>query len=186
MNPNFYIESAAEKIEPSLKTLQVHYKDIIKKYQPLVDHAHAQLTYIDGILSGLSVSPKSHEISTKATAPTQDRKSITPFHEVVDTTPAIAKISRKANTKSNNSSKSLKFLAEYSGETLTSAVERILGDRQGREVGIEEVVSALYGNIDAEQFKVGKDRVTKNLSKGKVTGLWDRVPNKSGYYIAKS
>jgi len=80
----------------------------------------------------------------------------------------------------------LQFSAEYTGETLTSAVERILGDRQGKEVGIEEVVSALYGNIDTEQFKVGKDRVTKNLSKGKVTGLWDRVPDKSGYYTAKS
>jgi hypothetical protein len=185
MNPNFHIESAAEKIEPSLKALQVHYRDIIKKYQPLVDRAHAQLIYIDGILSGLSASPKSQGISTDKIVPPQAPKSVKTTQEIVDTTPPIAKVPRKTN-KPTNSSKSLSFLAEYTGETLTSAVERILGDRQGREVGIEEVVSALYGNIDAEQFKVGKDRVTKNLSKGKVTGLWDRVPNKSGYYIAKS
>jgi len=144
MNPNFYIESAAEKIEPSLKALQVHYTDIIEKYQPLVDHAHSQLTYIDGILSGLSASPKSQGIPIGKIAQTPDRKSLESSQEVVqqvvDTTPPIAK-SRKVNTKPSNSSKSLQFAAEYTVETPTSAAERILGDRQGKEVGIEEVVA---------------------------------------------
>ncbi len=208
MNPNLYLESAAEKIEPSLKALQVHYRDIIEKYQPVVDHAQAQLTYIDGILSGFSAVP-TNAIATRSFTKSADNftepslvKSVekspedstensivklttkSPKQSSNDTSGAV-KTPRKA-PKPSNTSKSLQFIAKYLGETLTSAVGEILSDRQGQEVGIEEVVSVLYGNIDSEEFKVAKDRVTKNLSKGKVSGLWDRVDGKSGYYITKS
>jgi hypothetical protein len=195
MNPNFQLETAVEKLEPSLKALQKQYKEIIEKYQPVVDHASAQLTYIEGILSGFSViPPKVSESSKKPVkeilpepVPTSEEK-IPSEQQVVklgnsDVAPKV-KAPRKPS-KFLSSSKSLNFLAEYKGETLTSAVQRILEERRGKEVGIEEVVTALYGSIDIERFKVAKDRVTKNLSKGKVTGLWDRVNNKSGFYIAK-
>jgi len=188
MNPNFSLESSAEKIEPSLKALQVHYKAIIEKYQPALDHAHSQLTYIEGILSGLAV------VSTKLTPVTtqkkfQEEKPTVLKSEEKSVSPKLPKASRKSakvsNSSTSNSSKSLKFAPKYADETLTSAVEKILGDRRGKEVGIKEVVSVLYGNLDSEQFKVAKDRVTKNLSKGKVDGLWNRIPDMSGYYTAK-
>lgn len=188
MNPNFSLESSAEKIEPSLKALQVHYKAIIEKYQPALDHAHAQLTYIEGILSGLSiVSSKPTPIKTEKKF--QEEKPPALKSEKNPPSPKSAKAPRKSakvsSSPTSTSSKSPKFAPKYAGETLTSAVGKILSDRRGKEVRIEEVVSVLYGNIDAEQFKVGKDRVTKNLSKGKVDGLWNRVPDKSGYYTAK-
>jgi hypothetical protein len=224
MNPNLYLESAAEKIEPSLKALQVQYRDIIEKYQPVVDHAHAQLTYIDGVLSGFSTIPanaigskslekslekssakssaksadnsiesapvksveKSPEASTENSIMKLTEKSPKPTaKKTLSPAKGAVKTPRKA-PKPSNTSKTLQFIAKYLGETLTSAVGKILSDRQGREVGIEEVVSVLYGDIDSEEFKVAKDRVTKNLSKGKVSGLWDRVDGKSGYYIAKA
>jgi hypothetical protein len=195
MNPNFHLETAVEKLEPSLKALQKQYKEIIEKYQPVVDHAAAQLTYVEGILSGFSSIPtRVSESSKKSTteilpAPASETPVQSPSEEPVvnvgnsEVTPKI-KAPRKPS-KFLSSSKSLNFLSEYKGETLTSAVQRILEERRGEEVGIEEVVTALYGNIDIERFKVAKDRVTKNLSKGKVTGLWDRVDNKSGFYTAK-
>lgn len=204
MNPNLYLESAAEKIEPSLKALQVHYRDIIEKYQPVVEHAQAQLTYIDGILSGFSIP--SNEIATKSPDKSSqksadksvkvpvkvDEKSAELTVESTKKSPKqspktspTVKTPRKA-PKPSNTSKSLQFISKYLGETLTSAVGKILSDRSGQEVGIEEVVSVLYGDIDSEEFKVAKDRVTKNLSKGKVSGLWDRVDGKSGYYTAKA
>lgn len=199
MNPNFQLETAVEKLEPSLKALQKQYKEVIEKYQPLVDHASNQLTYIEGILSGFSSIPTKVLESPKKTvkqilpeptpAPASEAKTkAQPEEKVVnvgssETAPKV-KAPRKPS-KFLSSSKSLNFLSEYKGETLTSAVQRILEERRGKEVGIEEVVAALYGSIDIERFKVAKDRVTKNLSKGKVTGLWDRVNNKSGFYTAK-
>jgi hypothetical protein len=176
MNPNFSLESAAEKIEPRLKALQLHYQDILEKYQPVVDHAQGQLTYIEGILSGFSTVPKSQE-------PKSEAKVLAPKPE----TPTATKVKtpRKA-PKTSNSGKGLTFIPKYIGETLTSAVGKILADRRGKDVGIEEVVAVLYGKIGTEEFKVAKDRVTKNLSKGKVSGLWDRVPEKTGYYTAKA
>jgi hypothetical protein len=181
MNPNFSLESAAEKIEPRLKALQLHYQDILEKYQPVVDHAHSQLTYIEGILSGFSSVPKSQE--PKSQEPKSEAKVLAPKPE----TPTATKVKtpRKA-PKTSNSGKGLTFIPKYIGETLTSAVGKILADRRGKDVGIEEVVAVLYGKIGTEEFKVAKDRVTKNLSKGKVSGLWDRVPEKTGYYTAKA
>jgi hypothetical protein len=175
MNPNFSLESAAEKIEPRLKALQLHYQDIIEKYQPVVDHAQGQLTYIEGILSGFSTVPKSQEPKSEAKVLTSEPVALT-----------ATKVKSPRKAPKTSAGKGLTFISKYVGETLTSAVEKILGDRRGKEVGIEEVVSALYGKIGSEEFKVAKDRVTKNLSKGKVAGLWERVPEKSGYYTAKA
>ncbi|AFY74954.1 hypothetical protein Syn7502_03054 [Synechococcus sp. PCC 7502] len=183
MNPKSSLETVAEKIEPSLKALQLHYKDIVEKYQPIVDHAHLQLKSIDGILSGLASTPVKSLDSPQTI--------IQPISKVTNATPAkpTGKVRKSSNTsKSVNADnpKSLTFVSKYKSDTLTSAVGKILSDRQGKAVGIEEVVAVLYGKIDAEQFKVAKDRVTKNLSKGKVAGLWERVPSRSGYYTAKS
>jgi len=192
MNPNFSLESAAEKIEPRLKVLQAHYKEIIEKYKPVLDHAIDQLTYIEGLLSGFSTVP------TSQVPKSQEFQSIVVKSEVKVESPKVI-VTREAVTKNvapktkarkapklSSSSKSLTLLSKFTGETLTSAVAKVLEDRRGKEVGIEEVVTALYGKIGSEEFKVAKDRVTKNLSKGKVSGLWERVPEKIGYYTAKA
>jgi hypothetical protein len=79
----------------------------------------------------------------------------------------------------------LQFTSVYQGKTLTDAVEQILRERVGKAVSIEDVVQVLYGDLSSDLFKIAKDRVTKNLSKGKMNGLWDRVPDRLGFYILK-
>jgi len=70
----------------------------------------------------------------------------------------------------------------YQGNTLTDAIEKVLQERKGEFVNADSVVKALYGDLSAENFRQAKDRVTKNLSKGKLDGKWERVPNQLGYY----
>ncbi len=194
MKPNIYLESAAEKIEPSLKALQTHYQEIIEKYQPVVDHAQAQLTYINGVLSGFAAIPNNSAIPTNSAIPvnsaiatnsailTNSATNSIPVKSL-EKTPRIVRAARKAP---KTSSKSPQFAPNYVGDTLSGAIEKILNDRRGQEVGIEEVVRALYENLDSEKYKIAKDRVTKNLSKGKGTGLWERISDKSGFYTAKA
>jgi len=70
----------------------------------------------------------------------------------------------------------------YHGNTLTDAIEKVLQERKGEFVNADSVVKALYGDLSMENFRQAKDRVTKNLSKGKLDGKWERVPNQLGYY----
>ncbi len=70
----------------------------------------------------------------------------------------------------------------YQGNTLTDAIEKVLQERKGEFVNADSVVKALYGDLSLENFRQAKDRVTKNLSKGKLDGKWERVPNQLGYY----
>jgi hypothetical protein len=185
MTSNFSLESAAEKLQPTLRAFQIHWKEILSEHEPIVEHARAQLTYIDGLLDGLSGPAHANvgDVPVSAKLPKSSKKSaIAAPDRTNEESPKAPKKAGKKTTKGNSRASGPQFIAQYTGKTLTVAVGEILGDRTGEEMSIEDVVSVLYGELDTEAFKVGKDRVTKNLSKGKVMGLWDRVPEKSGYY----
>ena len=79
-------------------------------------------------------------------------------------------------------SSSLAMRGPYQGNTLTEAIAKILQERKGEFVTADSIVKALYGDLSNETFRLAKDRVTKNLSKGKLDGLWERVPHQLGYY----
>jgi hypothetical protein len=223
MTANFSLELTAEKLEPTLRAYQAHWQDVLSKYEPLVEHARAQLTYVEGLLNGLSALPdpiaNSHKVADLKVADAEVKvadpvSTISTTDSTTDVVPPITTVKTKARKKSAIASLPVEeekpvpvklkkapkptkkpsapkpavslapfeFSSKYSGKTLTAAVEQILSERDGQAVSIEDVVAVLYDELDSEQFKVAKDRVTKNLSKGKVTGLWDRVPEKSGYY----
>ncbi|TYQ24651.1 hypothetical protein PseudUWO311_18030 [Pseudanabaena sp. UWO311] len=103
---------------------------------------------------------------------------------------AAPKASKKAEAESSKTSQpkksgrmsSLVMRPLYQGNTLTDAIEKVLQERKGEFVNADSVVKALYGDLSAENFRQAKDRVTKNLSKGKLDGKWERVPNQLGYY----
>jgi hypothetical protein len=93
-----------------------------------------------------------------------------------------AAVSKAAQPKKSGRSSSLAFRPLYQGNTLTDAIEKVLQERKGEFVNADSVVKALYGDLSVENFRQAKDRVTKNLSKGKLDGKWERVPNQLGYY----
>ncbi|MFN9533731.1 MAG: hypothetical protein ACK59W_04715 [Pseudanabaena sp.] len=103
---------------------------------------------------------------------------------------ATPKASKKAEAESSKASQpkksgrmsSLVMRPLYQGNTLTDAIEKVLQERKGEFVNADSVFKSLYGDLSAENFRQAKDRVTKNLSKGKLDGKWERVPNQLGYY----
>jgi hypothetical protein len=102
--------------------------------------------------------------------------------------PKATKVSKKAELPTTTQPKksgrmsSLVMRPLYQGNTLTDAIEKVLQERKGEFVNADSVVKALYGDLSVENFRQAKDRVTKNLSKGKLDGKWERVPNQLGYY----
>jgi hypothetical protein len=46
------------------------------------------------------------------------------------------------------------------------------------------VVKELHGELSPDLFRIANDRVIKNLSKGKLEGKWDRVPEQVGFYTS--
>lgn len=129
--------------------------------------------------------------SLSVVAPTKPRRG--PAPKAKNPLKAAAKVKASAKTKvaatptkgRPRRNSLLQFTSVYQGKTLTDAVEQILRERVGKAVSIEDVVQVLYGDLQSDLFKIAKDRVTKNLSKGKMNGLWDRVPDRLGFYILK-
>ncbi len=131
-------------------------------------------------------APKAAAKAPKAAAKATKAPKVT-AKAAAPKTPAKAKkseaaVSKAAQPKKSGRSSSLAFRPLYQGNTLTDAIEKVLQERKGEFVNADSVVKALYGDLSVENFRQAKDRVTKNLSKGKLDGKWERVPNQLGYY----
>ncbi len=137
-------------------------------------------------------APKAAPKAPKAAAKTKAAPKATKAapKAAVAAAKTTAKASKKAEAvaakspqpKKSGRSSSLAFRPLYQGNTLTDAIEKVLQERKGEFVNADSVVKALYGDLSVENFRQAKDRVTKNLSKGKLDGKWERVPNQLGYY----
>jgi cell division septation protein DedD len=183
----------------SLLALQTHLQGFLTEYEDKVAQARTQLAHVEALLGSLPAeAPK---------AKAKKKEDVTPVTApVVVSTPVIAEVSpaptkgRKPKAVAAKSAPtpaptpaakgrgrghrrgSLTMRPSYEGLTLTEAIEKILNERQGQAVNADDVVNILYGDLQETVFRVAKERVTKNLSKGKGEGKWKRVPTQLGYY----
>jgi len=97
-------------------------------------------------------------------------------------TKSVKEVKAEAPKRKRNSLRDLKMRSPYQGSTMMNAISKVLKEREGEFVNADLVVKALYGELPNETFRLVKDRVTKSLSKGKIDGLWERVPEQTGYY----
>ena len=123
-------------------------------------------------------TPKAAPKATKAPKVTATSAKVSPKASKK----AEAEASKSTTPKKSGRMSSLVMRPLYQGNTLTDAIEKVLQERKGEFVNADSVVKALYGDLSVENFRQAKDRVTKNLSKGKLDGKWERVPNQLGYY----
>jgi hypothetical protein len=77
----------------------------------------------------------------------------------------------------------LKMLSPYQGSSLMEAIGKVMQEHKGEFVDADRVVRSLYGELlPPDMYRIAKDRITKGLSKGKIDGMWERVPERIGYY----
>jgi hypothetical protein len=190
--------SQPESFGASLQALQTHLQGFLAEYEDKVAQARAQLAHVEALLGTLpieepKVKSKKKEVVASTpepipvpiptivevpVAPTKGRK---PKNVVKPEVEPVATPAAKGKGRGHRRG-SLTTRPAYEGLTLTESIEKILNERQGQAVNADDVVNILYGDLAETVFRVAKERVTKNLSKGKGEGLWKRVPNQLGYY----
>jgi hypothetical protein len=190
----------------SLLALQSHLQGFLAEYEDKVAQARAQLAHVEALLGSLPTeAPKAKSKKKEVIAPviapvvvpeipaaivvpvvtevpTAPKKGRKPKAVAVTPLPApVATPAAKGRGRGHRRG-SLTMRPSYEGLTLTEAIQKILTEREGQAVNADDVVNILYGNLEETVFRVAKERVTKNLSKGKGENKWSRVPTQLGYY----
>lgn len=74
------------------------------------------------------------------------------------------------------------MLPEYEGKFLIDAICILLQKNPGKIFSVADVITGLYGHINAEQLREIKTAVHNELSRGHRIGRFSRVPEKIGCY----
>jgi hypothetical protein len=205
MTINLSVALQPEGFSASLIALQTHLQGFLAEYEDKVAQARTQLAHVEALLGSLPSSEptpaiKKKEVVVAPIAPAVPTEPVVPTPPVV-TAEAVAPTSTRGRKPKalvalpvetpvvagkgkgrGHRRGSLDMRPAYEGLTLTEAIEKVLNDRFGQAVNADDVVNILYGEVTESVFRVAKERVTKNLSKGKGEGIWKRVPSQLGYY----
>jgi len=94
----------------------------------------------------------------------------------------IPKEAKEAKTTSLKPRDILELKPQYQGKAILVVLGEVLKEREGEAVLTADIVNELHGKLSPDLFKIAKERLGKSLSKGKIDGLWDGVPGKTGFY----
>jgi hypothetical protein len=180
--------------------LQSNLIELQAYYQRLVEFGSSQLAHINALLQSPSIPSTSaesfeelsEEVVRKEIAPAI-KKRVKPaiFNASTPSSSAsTAKVTSKGKAKKTSISSTAKskpsdMLAlnpAYQGQTLLSAIAQVLKSLEGQKVNADTVVKELHGELPPDLLRIAKERVTKNLSKGKIENKWDSVPDQTGLY----
>jgi hypothetical protein len=74
------------------------------------------------------------------------------------------------------------MLDKFEGLFLIDALSVLLKQNAGKIFTVAEVISGLYGDIDADDIREIKSKVLNELSRGYRTGRFSKIPDKIGLY----
>lgn len=188
---------SADQQESTLKALQDYYNKLVAENERIASDARSQLEHVEALInrtkvSSLVNSPLAPEMTAKiatiasnSTTSSGSKPKSSGASKKKETSsemaaPANAKPEAKTSTRQQNSA--VKLLKPYQSTTLIGAIELVLKQHEGNILSADNVVQTLYGDLKPNLFKVAKDRITKSLSKGKIEGKWERVPDQQGCY----
>ncbi|BAT56772.1 unknown protein (plasmid) [Nostoc sp. NIES-3756] len=96
-------------------------------------------------------------------------------------------VSKQENNKSKKPSPQSKanavpMMGEFEGKFIIDALTILLQQNPGKVFNVAQVIEALYGELDPQEIKEVKASVLNELSRGHRTGIFSRVPGKTGVY----
>jgi hypothetical protein len=74
------------------------------------------------------------------------------------------------------------MLRPFEGQFLIDAITSLLEQNSGKVFTVAEVITGLYGELDADEVREVKSKVLNELSRGYRTGRFSRIPEKVGLY----
>ena len=110
-----------------------------------------------------------------------------------DVTQKSSKVSKTTKSKDSSPTKNQRFLhhprpvnipfvPSLNGMRLGDAILTVLQANPETVFHNDNVVRAIYGELEENLLRIAKDRVTKELSRGYKLGRWQRLDNKPGCY----
>jgi hypothetical protein len=78
--------------------------------------------------------------------------------------------------------KAVSMLKPYEGQFLIDALTSFFRQNPRKVFSVSEVISGLYGELDADEIREIKSKVLNELSRGYRIGRFSRVPNQVGFY----
>jgi len=175
--------------------LQSNLVELQDYYQRLVEFGSSQLAHINALLqtpnitSEESYEQSSEEVVRKEIAPTVKKRvkpaifnASAPSSSSAKTPKGKAKKTLTSTSVKTKPSDILTLNPAYRGQTLLSAIAQVLKSLEGQKVNADTVVKELHGELPPDLLRIAKERVTKNLSKGKIENKWDSVPDQTGLY----
>ena len=77
----------------------------------------------------------------------------------------------------------LEFRDEYRGLSKINAVQKVLSDRAGQRIHLEDIITNLYGVLTKDELTAEKTRLNQVMIRGCKKGLWKRVGRYRGRYV---
>jgi hypothetical protein len=178
-------------LQPTLAAIKKHYQEVIDYAQAQITHAEALLGKPVFSLTPLLPLEKSQPVS--APAPAIANKAPIAVTNVAKTAKTQGSSTKSSSLKGKSSPKSksvnlkpkdlFELKPQYQGKAILVAIGEALKSREGEALLTSEITRELHGDkLSPDLFKLAKGRLLKSLSKGKIDGLWDGVPGKTGYY----
>jgi hypothetical protein len=89
---------------------------------------------------------------------------------------------RRKNNKPVKPPKEIPMLKVYEGQFLIDALSTFLEQNAGKVFSVSEVITGIYGELNAADDREVKNKVLNELSRGHRTGRFTRVPEQIGLY----
>ncbi|NJK29835.1 MAG: hypothetical protein HC851_09160 [Acaryochloris sp. RU_4_1] len=188
-------KSTPSSFTDHLIVLRDHYQELLTEQQSKLQHFHAQLTHINALLSdspfpipalnthpellfNVELAPEALSNSgakpPKARGSSKGRKST-----------AQAKSSRKP-AKSSPSRRGpeiiLPLLPRFEGMSKIESVGQILQENAGQVLHMDEIITALVGELDEADLKAERSRIKDTLYKGAIQERWVKLKDQPQRY----
>jgi hypothetical protein len=192
-----------------LAFLRNRYVAMLEGAENQANHAKEQLVHLNALLidqmltpglaladlgtaefSSPSLPPAAAEIPAFTPAPL-DLSSISRAPKATAKTKVKVPVTkgRKAPgqmSKSSTRDTVLPLLPPYGGLTKIQAVTKVMEERVGKEVHLDDVILVLHGQLDKITLRQERGRMRNLMWRGADRKLWDKIKGKDSYYTLKT
>jgi hypothetical protein len=193
-----------------LAFLRNRYVAMLEGAENQANHAKEQLVHLNALLidqmltpglaladlgtaefSSPSLPPAAVEIPAFTPTPL-DLSSISRAPKATAKTKVKAPVVTKGRKAPGQMSKSstrdtvLPLLPPYGGLTKIQAVTKVMEERVGQEVHLDDVILVLHGQLDKITLRQERGRMRNLMWRGADRKLWDKIRGKDSYYTLKT